>query len=131
MLLELECLEEDLKPGSPAYDGMPKAHDNASVTEKKAVKMAQMRSRIHMIDQAAEQADWELAQCIVKHVANDFSYDLLKERFDIPASRSGFYKKVAVFYRILYQLRYEEEKGSVSQRRTGWRKSGRNRSHVR
>lgn len=110
MLMKLESMEAYLKPGSPVYDGMPKANNNVSSTEAKAVRLASIRDKVDMIHLAAELADPELAQYIVKYVTdNNYTYELLKKRYDVLVGRAGFYKKVGDFYHNLYQLRYEYE----------------------
>ncbi len=118
MIDELEAMEEDLKPGSPSYDGMPKAGSVGSVVEKKAIRLAFLQDQVDMIRLAAEQADFEMAEVIVEYAADGrLSYDALKSRGDIPTSRADFYRKIDAFYRCLYRLRCENANCSILRRR--------------
>ena len=115
---KLESIEDNLKPGSPNYDGMPKASNVESTVEKKAIQLSILQDDIDMIHLAAEQADFSMAQIIVDYVSGKrMSYNALKSEGKISVGRAVFFQRIDKFYRCLHQLRCESTNCSILRQR--------------
>ena len=61
--------------------------------------------RIDMVDNAAEQADPELAYFIRKGVTEGYSYEALRLRFNMPCGRETYYDRYRKFFWHLHLAR--------------------------
>lgn len=87
---------------SVVYDGMPKGNSLASTTEKMAIKNAQIKKKIDIIEQAAYEADPEISKWILYAVTTEgATFDYLYLARGIPCSRNTFYDRRRKFYYIL------------------------------
>lgn len=127
---KLESIEDNLKPGSPDYDGMPKVRNVESTVEKKAIQLSILQDNIDMIHLAAEQADFGMAQIIVDYVSSErLPYDALKSEGKISVSRAVFFQRIDKFYRCLYQLRCENTNCSTLRQRIRQEKARKDWAH--
>ena len=78
--------------------------DNCSYGDKtysSVVKREMYLNNIEMIKKVADNVDEYLSKYLIKGVTENLSYDILKVRFDIPCSRSVYYKKYRYFFALL------------------------------
>ena len=130
MMDKLEAMEENLRPGSPNYDGMPKAKNTESSVEKKAIRLSILQDNIDMLHLAAEQTDFKMAKIIVDYVSSERpSYNALKSEGKISVSRAVFFQRIDKFYRCLYQLRCESANCSILRQRIKQGKARKDWSH--
>ena len=54
-----------------------------------------------MVNTVAIKVDEHLSKYLIKGITENLSYDILKVRFDIPCSRSVYYKKYRQFFALL------------------------------
>lgn len=74
-------------------------------TSNAAILRAFYSERIDMLDNAAEQADPELAYYVRKGVTEGYTYEALKIKFNIPCGRSTYYDRYRKFFWILHNSR--------------------------
>lgn len=58
-------------------------------------------NNIELINKVAIKVDEYLSKYLIKGITENLSYDILKVRFDIPCSRSVYYKKYRQFFALL------------------------------
>jgi hypothetical protein len=58
-------------------------------------------NNIELVNTVAIKVDEHLSKYLIKGVTENLSYDILKVRFDIPCSRSVYYKKYRQFFALL------------------------------
>lgn len=74
-------------------------------TERIAIMKAYYSERIDMIRKAAEKANGDLAEYIVRGVTEGLSYDVLKIKMDIPCCKDVYYESYRKFFWILNKMR--------------------------
>lgn len=74
-------------------------------TAKCAMTKSFYSERMSMIERAAEQADPELANYILRGVTEELSYNCLKSRLDIPCSKDTYYDRYRRFFWLLDKSR--------------------------
>ena len=70
-----------------------------------AINKSFYSERMRVVEWAAEQADPELVNYILKGVTEELSYDHLKSRLDIPCSKDTYYDRYRRFFWLLDQAR--------------------------
>lgn len=70
-----------------------------------ALKKAYYSKRIDLIEQIAKNVDEDLYLYILKAVTEDLSYTYLKNKLDIPCSRSTYYDRYRRFFWLLSEAR--------------------------
>lgn len=58
-------------------------------------------NNIELVNTVAIKVDEHLSKYLIKGITENLSYDILKVRFDIPCSRSVYYKKYRQFFALL------------------------------
>lgn len=126
---QIEEIRANLQPGSPSYDGMPHGTTVSSLVEKKAIKLFLLQDKIDMIHLAAEQADYDLAEPILRYVtSSNITFEALQREYPICCSRATFFRKVGFFYKNLDRLKTDYRNGRGF--RDKWtRKKGRMRTN--
>ena len=74
-------------------------------TERIAIMKAYYSERMDMIRKAAEKANGDLAEYIVRGVTEGLSYDVLKIKMDIPCCKDVYYESYRKFFWILNKMR--------------------------
>lgn len=77
----------------------------ADLTAKYAMAKAHYSSLIEMVENAAKEADEELAPFILKAVTEDLSFTNLKTKWEIPCSKDMYYDRYRKFFWILSKAR--------------------------
>ena len=77
----------------------------SDLTAKYAIAKSSYADRIMMIEQAAKEADPELASYILKAVTEELSYTYLKTKLNIPCSKDTYYDRYRRFFWILNNKR--------------------------
>ena len=84
-----------------SQDGMPRGTSSSNPTEKKALRIAQLKRDTELIEQTAMEADAEIYPWILKNVTSGVSYEYM----DVPISRTKFYDSRRYFFYLLAQKR--------------------------
>jgi hypothetical protein len=74
-------------------------------TERVGIMKAYYSERMDMIRKAAEKANGDLAEYIVRGVTEGLSYDVLKIKMDIPCCKDVYYESYRRFFWILNKMR--------------------------
>ena len=74
-------------------------------TERVGIMKAYYSERMDMIRKAAEKANGDLAEYIVRGVTEGLSYDMLKIKMDIPCCKDVYYESYRRFFWILNKMR--------------------------
>lgn len=108
------CLQYDIfKKAYSSLDGFSKKvediehlnGDHEDPTAQIAIAKENYRKKMFIIEQAALQADPDLACYIIAGVTEDCTYENLKARLDIPCCRDTYYDRYRKFFYILNKLR--------------------------
>lgn len=87
----------------------PTAYSKSSLPADPTYTLAEKRvryfHRMEMIEQAAINADPDLANYILKGVTEGLSYTYLKSRLDIPCSKDTYYDRYRRFFWLLNKTR--------------------------
>lgn len=70
-------------------------------TYSTVVKREVYLNNIKLVNKVAIEVDEYLSKYLIKGITENLSYDILKVRFDIPCSRSVYYKKYRQFFALL------------------------------
>ena len=84
-----------------SQDGMPRGTSSSNPTEKKALRIAQLKRDTELIEQTAMEADAEIYPWILKNVTSGGPYEYM----DGPISRTKFYDSRRYFFYLLAQKR--------------------------
>lgn len=84
-----------------SQDGMPRGTSSGNPTEKKALRIAQLKRDTELIEQTAIEADAEIHPWILKNVTSGVPYEYM----DVPISRTKFYDSRRYFFYLLAQKR--------------------------
>ncbi len=84
-----------------SQDGMPRGTSSSNPTEKKALRIAQLKHDTELIEQTAMEADVEIYPWILKNVTSGVPYEYM----DVPISRTKFYDSRRYFFYLLAQKR--------------------------
>ena len=84
-----------------SQDGMPRGTSSSNPTEKKALRIAQLKRDTELIEQTAMEADAEIHPWILKNVTSGVPYEYM----DVPISRTKFYDSRRYFFYLLAQKR--------------------------
>lgn len=82
-------------------DGMPRGTDVSDRTAAVAIRMAQIKENLRIIEEAAEQADPYISKFILKAVTDGYSFTYLKTVMEIPCERDYYYERYRRFFYIL------------------------------
>ena len=74
-------------------------------THSFAVKQLEMQEKISLIDTCANLAEPSIAYWIIKGVTQNYSYEYLKYKLELPAGRDYYYDRYRKFFWILDQKR--------------------------
>ncbi len=74
-------------------------------TAKTGIVRAYYSERIEMLEDVAEQTDYQLSNYILQAVTEGWSYDILKARLDIPCCKDVYYKLYRRFFWLLSKRR--------------------------
>ena len=74
-------------------------------TAKAAEEKLFYSNRIEMVERTAKEADAVLAPYLIKGVTEGLSYEYLKSRLDIPASKDTYYDRYRKFFWLLSKAR--------------------------
>lgn len=91
---------QDFNPSAYSKSNLP-----ADPTYHLAEKRVKYFHRMEMVEQAAINADPELASYILKGVTEGASYTYLKSRLEIPCSRDTYYDRYRRFFWLLNKSR--------------------------
>lgn len=91
---------QDFNPSAYSKSNLP-----ADPTYHLAEKRIRYFHRMEMVEQAAINADPELASYILKGVTEGASYTYLKSRLEIPCSRDTYYDRYRRFFWLLNKSR--------------------------
>lgn len=84
--------------GSPAFDGNGGGGGRTSDrTADMAIKKAELQKDLELIEQTAIEADAEIYQYIISHVADGIPFEYL----GVPSSRATFYRRKRKFFWLL------------------------------
>ena len=104
--LKYFCLQYDDKKrelnslmfiSSPAYDGQPHGHSISDTTAKKALRVAELKKDVELIEQCAVEADSTIYRYIVTNVTKGLAYEFL----GVPMGKNHFYEKRRKFFWLL------------------------------
>ena len=84
-----------------SQDGMPRGTSSSNPTEKKALRIAQLKRDTELIEQTAMEADAEIHPWILKNVTSGVPYEYM----DVPMGRRKFYEARRYFFFLLAQKR--------------------------
>ena len=84
-----------------SQDGMPRGTSSSNPTEKKALRIAQLKRDTELIEQTAMEADAEIYPWILKNVTSGVPYEYM----DVPMGRRKFYEARRYFFFLLAQKR--------------------------
>ena len=84
-----------------SQDGMPRGTSSSNPTEKKALRIAQLKRDTELIEQTAIEADTEIHPWILKNVTSGVPYEYM----DVPMGRKKFYEARRYFFFLLAQKR--------------------------
>lgn len=87
------------------YSDEPKGNSKQDKDGDLAVERAKRSEKVEMIEQAAQAADGDLYQYIIKNVAYGCGFTVLQGLFEIPCSESTFYRARRRFFWILDKKR--------------------------
>lgn len=92
-----------LEIGADGYilDGMPKGSDKLDRTYEKAVKLAQIKEKIRMVDDAAISVDPDIWRYLLKAVTEGYSFTYLKTVMNIPCEKDMYYDRYRKFFYLL------------------------------
>mgnify|MGYP000023976886 FL=1 len=84
-----------------SQDRMPRGTSSSNPTEKKALRIAQLKRDTELIEQTAIEADTEIYPWILKNVTSGVPYEYM----DVPMGRRKFYEARRYFFFLLAQKR--------------------------
>lgn len=84
-----------------SQDGMLRGTSSGNPTEKKALRIAQLKHDTELIEQTAIEADAEIHPWILKNVTSGVPYEYM----DVPMGRRKFYEARRYFFFLLAQKR--------------------------
>lgn len=97
---ELEAKTDTVK--GREYNGMPSGTGSGNVTEALAIRRAQLRQKMEVIEQTAIETDSELYRYILLDVTNDWvTFNYLEASLRIPCGRTKYYELRRKFYYLL------------------------------
>lgn len=82
-------------------DGMPHGTTPGDPTEQAAVRNAQLREEIELIERTVQEADEEIYPWLMKNITEGIPYEWL----DVPKARKQFYESRRYFFYLLAQKR--------------------------
>jgi hypothetical protein len=78
--------------------------NHVDTTEANGIRRAELREHMKIVEQAAIEADPDLYRFILLGVTmEEATYDILRRKYDMPASRGTFYDRRRKFYWVLWQ----------------------------
>ena len=78
--------------------------NQVDTTEANGIRRAELREHMKIVEQAAIEADPDLYRFILLGVTmEEATYDILRRKYDMPASRGTFYDRRRKFYWVLWQ----------------------------
>lgn len=97
-----EELASPITPRTPNTDGMPHGKGRTGdETGEAAVRRAEMRRKIELIECTAKEAGDDLWEAIIKSVCYEQPFWYLQDICQTPISRSSFYDKRKYFFYLL------------------------------
>lgn len=102
---KIYSLLNDMGINTSMFNDIPKSNDVVDLTASCAIKKAEYRNRIKMVESAAMETDPDLWIYIVKAVTEGLSYTQMKMKYDIPCSRDMYYDRYRRFFWLLNQYR--------------------------
>lgn len=84
------------------YDGMPHAANTLDLTEDAAIRRAELKEKIDLIEQTVYEAEPAIYKYLLKAVTNEgVTYEYLSTRLQIPCGKDMFYDRRRKFYYLL------------------------------
>nr|WP_296954993.1 hypothetical protein [uncultured Mediterraneibacter sp.] len=80
-------------------------HSVTNPTERIALARSYYLERMNMVNQAAEEADPEIAEYVVIGVTQGISYDILRVNYNIPCCKDVYYETYRHFFWLLNKIR--------------------------
>jgi hypothetical protein len=81
-----------------------RSSNQVDTTEANGIRRAELREHMKIVEQAAIEADPDLYRFILLGVTmEEATYDILRRKYDMPASRGTFYDRRRKFYWVLWQ----------------------------
>lgn len=80
-------------------------HSVTNPTERIALARSYYLERMNMVNQAAEEADPEIAEYVVIGVTQGISYDILRVNYNIPCCKDVYYETYRRFFWLLNKIR--------------------------
>ena len=87
------------------YETFPSSNALADITAARAIKKAQIKEKIELIERTAKEADPDIYQYILKAVTEGLSYTYLSTAMDIPCGRDMYYNRYRKFFWLLSEAR--------------------------
>ena len=87
-------------------DGMPRSNDVSDPTSRFTEDRLLYFDKMKIVEQAAIDADPDLASYILKGVTDDLSYNLLHTKYNIPCGRNTYYDRYRKFFWLLDKVKY-------------------------
>lgn len=78
---------------------------HTDITSRYAIKKAEIKEKIDLIERIAREADPDLHRYILKAVTEGLSYTYLKTKLDIPCGRDMYYARYRRFFWLLNEAR--------------------------
>ena len=96
---------DELSSSAPILGGAYSSNTPGDPTAKCVIKKAYYLERIHLVEDAAREADEDLYLYILKAVTEDLSYTYLQSKLQIPCSRDTYYDRYRRFFWLLNKSR--------------------------
>lgn len=77
----------------------------SDITSRYAIKKAEIKEKIELIEETARKADPDLHSYILKAVTEGLSYTYLKTKLNIPCGRDMYYDRYRRFFWLLNEAR--------------------------
>ena len=86
---------------SVVLDGMPHGSGVGNPTEGLAIRRAEIKKKLDLIEKTAEEADKEFSKFILRRAINDESFERMNLNDGLYCSQRTFYRKMHAFYYLL------------------------------
>ncbi|MBS5364577.1 MAG: hypothetical protein KHY23_07670 [Clostridium sp.] len=105
---QIRDIEGSLGVSGVNYDGMPHAHNNESLVEDVAIRLALLSSKVDLVEKAARLTDAELASALLRYCTTPgMSFQQLCKKENVHCSQATFYRKRSEFFCKLDKLKEE------------------------
>lgn len=91
----------ELYTSSATFERQRGQYTPSDITSRYAIKKAEVKEKIELIESTARKADPDLHSYILKAVTEGLSYTYLKTKLDIPCGRDMYYDRYRRFFWLL------------------------------